>query len=83
MRQLVGMIGRTIQNKSLLSNDETNAFFEVVTNYTYALDTLDNYDYERLTIDSSLIRDSDKVDVMISGGNLFWQLCSTFLMEKR
>ena len=53
LRQLVGMIGRTIQNKPLLSNDETNALFEVVTNYTYALDTLDNYDYERLTIDKT------------------------------
>ena len=53
LRQLVGMLGRTIQNQSLLSNDETNALFEVVTNYTYALDTLDNYDYERLTIDKT------------------------------
>ena len=50
LRQLVGMLGRTIQNQPLLSNDETNALFEVVTDYTYALDTLDNYDYERLTI---------------------------------
>ena len=53
LRQLVGMLGRTIQNQPLLSNDETNALFEVVTNYTYALDTLDNYDYERLTIDKT------------------------------
>jgi hypothetical protein len=53
LRQLVGMLGRTIQNQSPLSNDETNALFEVVTNYTYALDTLDNYDYERLTIDKT------------------------------
>lgn len=53
LRQLVGMLGRTIQNQSLLSNDETNALFEVVTNYTYALDTLDNYDYERLTIEKT------------------------------
>ena len=53
LRQLVEMLGRTIQNQSLLSNDETNALFEVVTNYTYALDTLDNYDYERLTIDKT------------------------------
>ena len=50
LRQLVGMLGRTIQSKPLLSTDETNALFEVVTDYTYALDTLDNYDYERLTI---------------------------------
>lgn len=53
LRQLVGMLGRTIQNQTLLSNDETNALFEVVTDYTYALDTLDNYDYERLTINKT------------------------------
>ena len=53
LRQLVGMLGRTIQNQSILSTDETNALFEVVTDYTYALDTLDNYDYERLTIDKT------------------------------
>ena len=53
LRQLVGMLGRTIQNQSLLSNDETNALFEVVTDYTYALDTLDNYDFERLTIEKT------------------------------
>jgi hypothetical protein len=29
LRQLVGMLGRTIQNQPLLSNDETNALFEV------------------------------------------------------
>ena len=50
LRQLVGMLGRTIQKQPLLSDNETNALFEVVTDYTYALDTLDNYDYQRLTI---------------------------------
>ena len=53
LRQLVGMLGRTIQGQPLLSTDETNALFEVVPDYTYALDTLDNYDYERLTIDKT------------------------------
>ncbi|MBF1577279.1 virulence protein RhuM/Fic/DOC family protein [Hoylesella shahii] len=53
LRQLVGMLGRTIQNQPLLSNDETDALFKVVTDYTYALDTLDNYDYERLTINKT------------------------------
>ena len=50
LRQLVGMLGRTIQNQPLLTNDETNALFNVVTDYTYALDTLDSYDYQRLTV---------------------------------
>ena len=51
LRQLVSMLGRTIQNQPLLTTEENKALFEVVTDYTYALDTLDNYDYERLTID--------------------------------
>ena len=58
LRQLVGMLGRTIQNQPLLSNDETNALFEVVTDYTYALDTLDNYDYQRLTIEKTTKEES-------------------------
>ena len=44
---------RTIQSQPVISNDETNALFAVVTDYTYALDTLDNYDYERLTIEKT------------------------------
>ena len=58
LRQLVGMLGRTIQNQPLLSNDETNALFEVVKDYTYALDTLDNYDYQRLTIEKTTKEES-------------------------
>ena len=53
LRQLVSMLGRTIQNQPLLTTEENKALFEVVTDYTYALDTLDNYDYERLTIDKT------------------------------
>ena len=34
LRQLVGMLGRTIQNQTVLSTDETNALFNVVTDYT-------------------------------------------------
>ena len=37
LRQLVGMLGRTIQSQPLLSNDEANALFEVVTDYTSGL----------------------------------------------
>ena len=53
LRQLVGMLGRTVQNQPVISTDETSALFEVVTDYTYALDTLYNYDYERLAIDKT------------------------------
>lgn len=50
LRQLVQIVGRTVQSKAVESADETQAIFDVVSDYTYALDTLDNYDYERLTV---------------------------------
>ena len=48
LRQLVGILGRTIQSQPLMPTEDSQALFDVVTDYTYALDTLDNYDYERL-----------------------------------
>lgn len=50
LRQLVQIVGRTMQSKAIESTDETQAIFDVVVDYTYALDTLDNYDYERLML---------------------------------
>ena len=50
LRQLVQIVGRTVQSKALESTDETQAVFDVVLDYTYALDTLDNYDYQRLAV---------------------------------
>lgn len=50
LRQLVQMVGRTIQNQQLESNDENQALFDIVVDYTYALDTLDDYDYQRLRV---------------------------------
>ena len=50
LRQLVQIVGRTVQSKAVESENETQAIFDVVLDYTYALDTLDNYDYERLTV---------------------------------
>ena len=53
LRQLVGILGRTIQSQPLMPSEESQALFDVVTDYAYALDTLDNYDYERLTIEKT------------------------------
>ena len=50
LRQLVQMVGRTLQNQQLLNNDENQALFDIVVDYTYALDTLDDYDYQRLGV---------------------------------
>ena len=57
LRQLVGIIGRTIQNKQIEFNEENQALFDIVVDYTYALDTLDNYDYERLSISKTTQED--------------------------
>ena len=53
LRQLVQVVGRTIQNQELPNTAESQDLLDVVVDYTYALDTLDNYDYERLTIDKT------------------------------
>lgn len=53
LRQLVGILGRAIQSQPLITTDESQALFDVVTDYAYALDTLDNYDYERLVIEKT------------------------------
>lgn len=37
----------------MLTTEESKALFEVVADYIYALDTLDNYDYERLAIENT------------------------------
>lgn len=50
LRQLVQVVGRTIEQQPVKSTDENNALFDVVVDYTYALDTLDDYDYQRLGI---------------------------------
>ncbi|MBR1732349.1 MAG: virulence protein RhuM/Fic/DOC family protein [Alloprevotella sp.] len=50
LRQLVGVLGRTLQAGTALTGDESRALFNVVSDYAYALDTLDSYDYERLNI---------------------------------
>ncbi len=53
LRQLVQVVGRAINNQELPKTTESQDLLNVVVDYTYALDTLDNYDYERLTIDKT------------------------------
>ena len=51
LRQLVQVVGRTLQSQDITQTADGQALFDVVVDYTYALDTLDNYDYERLAIE--------------------------------
>ncbi len=53
LSQLVHILGRTISSQPELSNKENLDLISVVTDYTYALDTLDKYDYQKLKIEKT------------------------------
>ena len=53
LSQLVRILGRTISSQPELSNKENLDLINVVTDYTYALDTLDKYDYQKLKIEKT------------------------------
>lgn len=50
LKQLVQVLGRTVLSQAGLSAENTNDLINVVADYTYALDTLDKYDYQKLDI---------------------------------
>lgn len=52
LSQLVKVLGRTIQNQERLTED-SRSLLDVVVDYTYALDTLDRYDYQELKIEDT------------------------------
>lgn len=52
MVQLARSMARTVKLEDL-TTDVRNALLDVVVDYTYALDRLDDYDYQRLTIPES------------------------------
>jgi len=52
MVQIVRSMARTVKLEDL-TTDVRNALLDVVVDYTYALDRLDDYDYQRLTIPES------------------------------
>lgn len=51
LSQLVHLLGRTINNEKELLEGDSRELVNVVADYTYALDTLDRYDYQQLTIE--------------------------------
>ena len=53
LRQLVQVASRAISNQKIEKTVKSQDLLNVVVDYTYALDTLDNYDYERLAIDKT------------------------------
>ena len=50
LKTLVEVVGRTMGYLSAPADDQVKPIFDVIKDYTYALDTLDAYDYNNLSI---------------------------------
>ena len=50
---LVQILGRTVNLQPELTTDESHELISVVSDYTYALDTLDRYDYQQLAVEQT------------------------------
>lgn len=51
LKQLVSVLGRTVKAQEALTSEDALNLVEVVTDYAYALDTLDRYDYQQLAVE--------------------------------
>ncbi|KHJ38950.1 death-on-curing family protein [Pedobacter glucosidilyticus] len=52
LKQTVNLLGNVLRNKKL-SSDEATGLLKVVTDYSYALDILDKYDHQQLTLEGT------------------------------
>ena len=50
LKKAVGLLENVFSKELLLTSDQTTDLFDVIRDYTYALDTLDAYDYQSLKI---------------------------------
>lgn len=50
LKDVVRLMARAIGMQEKVTNDEYGGLFNVISNYVYALDTLDHYDYQSLSI---------------------------------
>ena len=53
LKQLVSVLDRTVKAQEALTSDDALNLVEVVTDYAYALDTLDRYDYQQLAVEQT------------------------------
>ena len=53
LKQLVAVLGRTVKVHETLTSDDALNLIEVVSDYAYALDTLDKYDYQQLAVEQT------------------------------
>ena len=61
LKNTVKILGNVLDYKKL-SNDESHALLQVISDYAYALDILDQYDYQSLKIDNTTEKELYKID---------------------
>lgn len=61
LKKTVKLLSNVIDSKTL-SADEATGLLRVITDYTYALDTLDRYDYQKLEIERTTINEPFKAN---------------------
>jgi prophage maintenance system killer protein len=54
LKQTIKLLSNVIQNREIaLTADESAGLLQIITDYTYALDTLDKYDYRQLAVEAT------------------------------
>ena len=53
LKDMVRILGNTLKSQEQLTTDQSKGLLAVVTDFVYALDTLDKYDYQQLTIEDT------------------------------
>lgn len=61
LKKTVKLLSNVLKNKELTA-DEATGLLRVITDYTYALDTLDRYDFQKLEIEKTTTEESFKAD---------------------
>lgn len=53
LKDVVRLLAHTVNSQNKLTDDQSQGLFAVVADYVYALDTLDKYDYQELSIEET------------------------------
>ena len=55
LKEVVRLMSRAVSLQEKVTGDEYNGLFNVISDYVYALDTLDRYDYQELLIEKTTV----------------------------
>ena len=53
LKQLIAVLGRTVKTQETLTSNDALNLVEVITDYAYAFNSLDKYDYQQLAVEQT------------------------------